>query len=168
MNYTSTTIAAVIGIHMWHPPQAFSFSLNFLWYLKHASFFYPPKDAESNMVSKAADASCPSGSVVNSSPADVGDMGSIPNQWFAPTCHEATKSMCHNYQACALEPGSCNYWAHVPQLLKPTCPGARALQREKPPQWEAYTLQQRVSHARHREKYKQQRRQSTAQNKLKC
>ena len=41
-----------------------------------------------------------------------------------PTCHRATKPMCHNYWACILEPRSCNYWAHVPQLLKPThrCP----------------------------------------------
>ena len=36
-----------------------------------------------------------------------------------PTCHRATKPMCHNYWACALEPASHNYWAHVPQLLKP-------------------------------------------------
>ena len=34
-----------------------------------------------------------------------------------PTCHGATKPVCHNHWACALEPGSCNYWAHVPQLL---------------------------------------------------
>ena len=27
--------------------------------------------------------------------------------------------MHHNYQACALEPASHNYWAYVPQLLKP-------------------------------------------------
>ena len=25
----------------------------------------------------------------------------------------ATKPMCHNYRACAPEPGSCYYWAHV-------------------------------------------------------
>ena len=37
-----------------------------------------------------------------------------------PTCLGATKSMRHNYWACALEPTSHNYWAHVPQLLKPT------------------------------------------------
>ena len=36
-----------------------------------------------------------------------------------PTCHGATKPMCHNYWACALEPASHNYWAHVLQLLKP-------------------------------------------------
>ena len=36
-----------------------------------------------------------------------------------PTCHGATKPVSHNYWACALEPTSHNYRAHVPQLLKP-------------------------------------------------
>ena len=36
-----------------------------------------------------------------------------------PTCSRATKPVCHNYWACALEPSSHNYWAHVPHLLKP-------------------------------------------------
>ena len=36
-----------------------------------------------------------------------------------PTCRGATKLVHHNYWACALEPASHNYWAHVPQLLKP-------------------------------------------------
>ena len=36
-----------------------------------------------------------------------------------PTCRRATKPVRHNYRACALEPASHNYWAHVPQLLKP-------------------------------------------------
>jgi len=31
-----------------------------------------------------------------------------------------------------------NYWAHVLQTLKPVCPRTRALQREKPLQWEAH------------------------------
>ena len=34
-----------------------------------------------------------------------------------PTCRGATKPVCHNYWACALEPVSHNYWARVPQLL---------------------------------------------------
>ena len=58
------------------------------------------------------------------------------------TCHRATKPMC------------CNYWACVPQLLKPAHSGACVLQllkptpracapqQEKPPQWEALTPQQ--------------------------
>ena len=49
--------------------------------------------------------------------------------------------MCHNYWACALEPRSCNHWAHVSQLLKPAHPRACALQQEKPLQWEAHTPQ---------------------------
>ena len=38
-----------------------------------------------------------------------------------PTCRGATKPVRHNYRACALEPASHNYWAHVPRLLKPVC-----------------------------------------------
>ena len=37
-----------------------------------------------------------------------------------PTCRRATKPVHHSYWACALEPVSHNYRAHVPQLLKPT------------------------------------------------
>ena len=48
--------------------------------------------------------------------------------------------MRHNYQTCALQPESRNYWAHMLQLLKPVCPRAHAPQ-EKPPQWEAGTPQ---------------------------
>ena len=36
-----------------------------------------------------------------------------------PTCHGATKPVCHNYWTCALEPVSHNYWARIPQVLKP-------------------------------------------------
>ena len=36
-----------------------------------------------------------------------------------PTCRGATKPVCHSYWACTLEPANHNYWAHVPQLLKP-------------------------------------------------
>ena len=36
-----------------------------------------------------------------------------------PTCRGATKLVRHNYWACALDPASRNYWAHVSQLLKP-------------------------------------------------
>ena len=55
--------------------------------------------------------------------------------WEDPTCHGATEPVRHNY------------WAWVPQLLKP----ARlepTLCNEKPPQWEARALQQRVAPAR--------------------
>ena len=57
-----------------------------------------------------------------------------------PTCRGATKSMYHNDWPRALQPGSCNYWAHVLQLLKPTHPRACAPQ-EQPLRWEAHTLQ---------------------------
>ena len=51
----------------------------------------------------------------------------LPMQWTQvqplvqgdPTCRGATKSVHHNYWACALEPRSHNYWAHMLQLLKP-------------------------------------------------
>ena len=59
--------------------------------------------------------------------------------WEDPTCCGATKPMCHNYWACALEPTSRSYWAHAPR--------ARAPQREKPPQWKAHAPQQRVAPA---------------------
>ena len=57
--------------------------------------------------------------------------------------------MYHNYWACVLELGSCNYWAPVPQLLKPESrgvpasaePRARVPQEEKSPQWEAQAPQ---------------------------
>ena len=68
------------------------------------------------------------GSMVKSSPANEGDMGSIP---YVRRSHiPQSKSMCHNYWACALEPGSCNNWAHVPKLPKPKCPGVHPLQQE--------------------------------------
>ena len=38
--------------------------------------------------------------------------------WEDPTCG-ATKPVHHNCSVCALEPGSCNCWAHGLQLLKP-------------------------------------------------
>ena len=47
------------------------------------------------------------------------------------TCHGATRPMCHNYWAQALEPENCNYRACMAR--------ACALQQEKPLQWEACT-----------------------------
>ena len=63
-----------------------------------------------------------------------------------PTCHGATKPVRRNYWACALEPASHNYWAHVPQLLKPVRLEPM-LHNEKPPQWEARAPQPRVAPA---------------------
>ena len=42
------------------------------------------------------------GPVVRNLPANAGNMGSIPGL-EDPTCCEATKPLCHNYRACALE-----------------------------------------------------------------
>ena len=50
----------------------------------------------------------PGGSVVKNPPANAGDMGSISDP-EDPTCRGANKPMRRNYQACALEPGKCNY-----------------------------------------------------------
>ena len=61
------------------------------------------------------------------------------------TCCGAAKPVCHNYWTCALEPSGCNYWAHMPQVLKAVHPRACALQQEKPPQWEACAPQWRVA-----------------------
>ena len=54
-----------------------------------------------------------------------------------PTCYRAATPLGHNYGACTLEPGSCNYTAHVLQLLKPRALGPvlhnkRSHRREKP------------------------------------
>ena len=73
------------------------------------------------------------GTVVKNSPANAEDTGSIPAQEY-PTCHRATKCVCHNYWACALEPGSSSYW----NLCVPC---SHALQQETPLQWEARTQQ---------------------------
>ena len=52
----------------------------------------------------------------------------------------ATEQLCAtHHRACAGEPGSRNYWAHMPQLLKSRCPKACALPQEKLSQWEAFT-----------------------------
>ena len=57
-----------------------------------------------------------------------------------PTCHRASKPVRHNYWACALEPASHDYRAHVPQLLKPMCLEP-VLCNKKPPQWGAHAPQ---------------------------
>ena len=81
-----------------------------------------------------------------------------------PTCCGATKPVCHNYWACTLEPASHNYWAHEAQLLSPHAttiearkPRVRALQQEKPPQWEARAPQLEKARA-------QQQRPNSAKN----
>ena len=56
-----------------------------------------------------------------------------------PTCCGATKPVCHNYQACALEPARHNNWARVLQLLvaehgrlEPMLRNKRSHHNEKP------------------------------------
>ena len=66
-----------------------------------------------------------------------------------PTWRRATKPVCPNYWACALELTSHNYWARVPQLLKPArldpvLRNKRSHRNEKP-----VHLNGRVAPARH-------------------
>ena len=76
----------------------------------------------------------PGGVVVKNPPANAGDrVRALVRE--DPTCRGATK------------PASHNYWARVPQLLKPAQPRARAPQQEKPLQWEARAQQWRVAPA---------------------
>ena len=65
-----------------------------------------------------------------------------------PTCCGATKPARHNYWACALEPTSHNYWSPRATTTEACAPRARALQQEKPPQWEVRVPQWRVAPAR--------------------
>ena len=59
----------------------------------------------------------PGGAVVKTPPAQCRGHGFEP--WSRKIPH-SSQQLSHNCWACALEPGSHNYWAHVPQLLKPT------------------------------------------------
>ena len=68
--------------------------------------------------------------------------------WEDPACRGATGPVHYNCWAWALEPASHNYWAHVPQLLKPACLEP-VLHNEKPQQWEAHAPQWRVAPTRH-------------------
>ena len=92
----------------------------------------------------------PVDSVVKSPPANAGDR----SPWYGWILHAKgqlrldalTKLVHHNHGTCALEPGSLNYWTHVPQLLKPRdC----ALQQENPQQWEATHHNSSVAPAHH-------------------
>ena len=67
----------------------------------------------------------PGGPVVKNPSANAGDIGSTSG-WGRSTCLGATKSVLHN---------------HWDGALEPTCPGACALQREKPRRGGACALQ---------------------------
>ena len=82
------------------------------------------------------------------------------------TCCGAAKPVCHSYWTCALEPSSCNYRAHTPQILKPVHPRAYALQQKKPPQWEACAPQWRVAPARCNERKPAGSNENPVMNKL--
>ena len=60
--------------------------------------------------------------------------------WGDPTHCRASKRVCQ-LLACALEPGNCHCWAHVPQLAKVAHSRACAAPQEKPLQWQVHTLQ---------------------------
>ena len=57
----------------------------------------------------------------------------------------ATKPVLHNHWAWALEAMSHNYWAPYALTTEACTSGACAPQQEKPPLWEAHTLQARVA-----------------------
>ena len=70
--------------------------------------------------------------------------------WNDATGWAAAKPECHNYWACALEPGNGNYWS--------PCTRAWAQQQKKPPRWEACARPLEKSWAatktQHRQNYK--------------
>ena len=91
------------------------------------------------------------------------------NSWSRkiPTYCRATKLVCHNYWACALEPGSRKYWVHVLQLLMLGRPWARAPWQEKPLCWKvgASQLVSKPPLFATREKPEQHQRPSTGKSK---
>lgn len=70
----------------------------------------------------------PGGSAVKNPPANVGDIGSIPDSGVIPHAHRAPRPVC------ALQLQSLCSRALEPQLLS-LCPRARVLQHERPLQW---------------------------------
>ena len=90
----------------------------------------------------------PGGTVVKNPPASAGHTGSIPGLGRS---HMPWSNWARAPQLLSLRSR-----AHVPQLLnthaattEAHAPRARAPQQEKPPQWEAHALQQRVAPAHH-------------------
>ena len=78
--------------------------------------------------------------MVKNAPANAGDTGTIPGVWEDITCSRTTKHVCHNYRACAPEPGATATETHMPR--------ACALQQEKPP-GEAHAPRGRGASAHH-------------------
>ena len=75
----------------------------------------------------------PGSTVVKNPPANAGGHGFDPWSGKISRAVEQLSSMHHNYWGCALEPASHNYWAHMPQLLKPAR-HKRSHHNEKPVQ----------------------------------
>ena len=90
------------------------------------------------------------GTAVKNPPANAGDTGSSPGPGRShmpqsnQACVPQLLSLCSRAQ-----PPSHNYWAHMPQLLKPACLEPM-LHREEPPQWEDRVPQWRVVAPAHR------------------
>ena len=89
----------------------------------------------------------PGGTVVKNLPANAGDTGSSPG---LRRSHMLQSNKARVPQLLSLRSTACE-----PQLLSPCAttteahaPRARALQQEKPPQWEALAPQRRVAPAR--------------------
>ena len=92
------------------------------------SLSYSKRSANSNYKE-----SLPGGPLVKSLLSNARDTGLIPGRGRP---HMLWGNRVHASQL--LRPHS---GGHEPQLPKPVCPGARALQQEKPPKWEASAMQ---------------------------
>ena len=75
-----------------------------------------------------------------------------------PTCCRAARPMCHNFGACALEPGSCSYWSS--SALEPVLRNKGSCWDEKP----SHHTEESPLLDTAREKPVQQLRSSTAKN----
>ena len=106
---------------------------NHLWGTLKAHFLSGLKSSQQDF---------PGGSLVKNLPANAGDTNSIPDPGRSHTPW-GNYSPVPQLLSCTLEPGNRHYRAraHVLHLLKSWSPRARALQQEKPLQWEACTPQ---------------------------
>ena len=69
------------------------------------------------------------GSVEKSLPANAGDTGSTPDPGRSHML-QSNRARGHSYQACALEPRSCNYWS--PRTLEPMLCNRQAIEVRSP------------------------------------
>ena len=87
--------------------------------------------------------------------------------WEDPTCHGATKPVRHSYWTCALQPASHNYWARMPQLLKPVCLEPCSTTREATPMRSPRTTTKSSPHLPQLEKAQVQQQRPNAAKKMK-